>query len=184
MRWRPRPLSRRRPPSVAVQVEELLDVYHDRVAVTAPKQTLVDLTKLSETIRSFLERIEMDPETPFALYDIVPRDVLKTVFLSGMGSVVLLNVAQVSAEILRHRYPEHVVSRPIPAEFHLSGDMPVSARSFDLARRLVNECCACASTEPPATATSEYNIEELAGALLAVVSLFTVKVMAARLALS
>lgn len=130
---------------VAREVEELLNPYGERAFVVEDQGALVDPGRILENVHQRMERVDLDPSTPWGPDSLISMDELTVMFVQlEMGHLVISQTAWFARQILA-RWPAELVERPLPSEARIEMflDGPkVDPTDGDTARRVLNRALA------------------------------------------
>ena len=123
-------------------VRELLDPYDERTMIIEGGRVLVVPEKVLAKVQHKMERIDLDPDTAWAMLDVMSNDEMAVLFAQlDHGPTVVISTAEYARQIFG-RWPRDLVQRPIPpsARIHefLTGLTNIDVPSQDRARRIIN----------------------------------------------
>lgn len=118
-------------------IARFLDPYDDTSILKDGGRAMVNLTQVFERIETGLERIELDPDTPVGLEDILDETTFVAIANTSMVPLVIYHFADCAAGILERRNPavyEHLDPTELnPSDFGVN----VHPEHLDTAKTLL-----------------------------------------------
>ena len=120
---------------------ELLDPYNERTTSVRDGRVVSAPGQILENLAQRMERIDLDPETPWAVEDLVSEDELSVMFVQlPMGEMFVTETAWFARRILA-RWPAELVEHPIAEEARIGmfvDGVTVAEDDDVMARRILN----------------------------------------------
>ena len=144
-----------------------------RASVSDDHTMMVDVGKVLDRMRSALERIDNDLDTPISIEDVAGLDELAGTMQIVTPAVLLCHVTDTAKQIMATRYPLELIATPFPDQYdpRLLTPLQLDDEPCALAKRLFDQRMAVAGDLDPADFGSELSDLELGEAVQVFVAL-------------
>jgi hypothetical protein len=165
-------------PGLLELVRQFRDLYDERATIIEGDRVVMDPGKVLENIRARMERIDLDPGTPWPLDQVMSWEEMAVLFDQlRMGPLVVAETAECARQILS-RWPADAVQHPIPPQARIEEFLPgteMEVASQDLGRRVINRALAGPAEVETYSELDEASAQDLMGAWLAVLFWYAIK---------
>jgi len=156
----------------------MLDPYSERTLIIEDDRALIQPGRVLENIHHRMERVDLDPTTPWAPEDLMSQEERVAMFVQlGMGEMLVTETAWYARQVLK-RWPAQFVEHPIAPEARIEmflKNITIDPADGDVARKVLNR--ALSSTEHVEThpELADLDAEQLMAVWRAVVFWFGIK---------
>ena len=144
-------------------VRELLDPREERTMFVDRGQVVIVPAQVLDNIRARMERIDLDPDTSWALQEVMSLNEMVVMFLQlQQGRLLLARTCQFARQVLR-RWPAEFVQPAIPAQTRIEDFLPgvmVDPHAQDVGRRILNRALASPQEASAETAYTDWGLDQ------------------------